>query len=38
MGGVSLYGTMEQFAGFVNNEIEKWGAVIRKEGLQLDIG
>lgn len=38
MGGVALDGTMEQFAGFVNNEIEKWGAVIRKEGLQLEVG
>jgi tripartite-type tricarboxylate transporter receptor subunit TctC len=38
MGGVSLDGSLEQFAGFVNNEIEKWGAVIRKEGLQMEIG
>ncbi|WP_240756676.1 Bug family tripartite tricarboxylate transporter substrate binding protein [Roseicella aquatilis] len=38
MGGVSLYGTPEQFAGFVNNEIEKWGGVIRREGLQLEVG
>jgi tripartite-type tricarboxylate transporter receptor subunit TctC len=38
MGGVSLGGTMEEFAAFVNNEVAKWGAVIRKEGLQLEIG
>ncbi|RAI60929.1 Bug family tripartite tricarboxylate transporter substrate binding protein [Roseicella frigidaeris] len=38
MGGVSLYGSTEQFAAFVNAEIEKWGTVIRKEGLQLDVG
>lgn len=38
MGGVSLYGTTEQFAAFVSAEIEKWGGVIRKEGLQLEVG
>ena len=38
MGGVSLYGSLEQYAAFVNGEIEKWGQVIRKEGLQLDVG
>jgi tripartite-type tricarboxylate transporter receptor subunit TctC len=38
MGGASLYGTLEEFAAFVRNEIEKWGTVIRKEGLQLDAG
>jgi tripartite-type tricarboxylate transporter receptor subunit TctC len=38
MGGVSLGGTPEQFAGFVNNEVEKWASVIRREGLQMDIG
>lgn len=37
MGGVSLYGTPEQYAAFVQNEIDKWGAVIRREGLQIDI-
>ena len=37
MGGASLYGTLEEFAGFVRNETEKWGTVIRKEGLQLDV-
>ena len=38
MGGASLYGTPEQFAAFVANEVEKWGEVIRKEGLQMDLG
>jgi tripartite-type tricarboxylate transporter receptor subunit TctC len=38
MGGVSLYGSTEQFAAFVKNEIDKWGEVIRKEGLQLEVG
>ena len=36
MGGAPLHGTPEEFAGFVDAEIAKWGAVIRKEGLQLD--
>lgn len=38
MGGVSLYGSTTEFAGFVNAEVEKWGEVIRKEGLQLEVG
>ncbi len=38
MGGVSLYGSLEDYAAFVNGEVEKWGNVIRKEGLQLDAG
>jgi tripartite-type tricarboxylate transporter receptor subunit TctC len=38
MGGVPLKGSMEQFNAFVANEIEKWGTVIRKEGLQLEVG
>jgi tripartite-type tricarboxylate transporter receptor subunit TctC len=38
MGGVPAYGTPEQFAAFVRAEIEKWRTVIRKEGLQLDVG
>ncbi len=38
MGGTSLYGSLEQFAAFTRNEIEKWGSVIRKEGLQMEIG
>ncbi|MFZ4411148.1 MAG: Bug family tripartite tricarboxylate transporter substrate binding protein [Paracraurococcus sp.] len=38
MGGVSLYGSIPDFTAFVNNEVEKWGEVIRKEGLQLEVG
>ncbi|MFC7475565.1 Bug family tripartite tricarboxylate transporter substrate binding protein [Dankookia sp. GCM10030260] len=38
MGGVSLYGSTTEFAAFVANEAEKWGEVIRKEGLQLEVG
>ncbi|SDB33372.1 Bug family tripartite tricarboxylate transporter substrate binding protein [Belnapia rosea] len=38
MGGVSLYGSLEDYAAFVNGEVEKWASVIRKEGLQLDAG
>ena len=38
MGGVSLYGSTAEFAAFVSNEVEKWGEVIRKEGLQLEVG
>jgi tripartite-type tricarboxylate transporter receptor subunit TctC len=36
MGGVSAYGTPEQFGAFVRGEIEKWGAVVRREGVQID--
>lgn len=36
LGGVPLRFSPEAFAGFVRAEAEKWGAVIRKEGLQLD--
>ena len=38
MGGVPDHGTPEQFAAFVRAEIEKWRAVIRREGLQLEAG
>lgn len=38
MGGVSLYGSTAQFAAFVDAEIGKWASVIRKEGLQLEVG
>jgi tripartite-type tricarboxylate transporter receptor subunit TctC len=38
MGGVSAYGTPEEFADFLNAEIEKWRSVIRREGLELEIG
>ncbi len=37
MGGASLYGTLDEFAAFTRNEIAKWGAVIRREGLQMDV-
>lgn len=37
MGGVPAYGTPEQFTAFVNNEIAKWGAVVRREGVQIDL-
>jgi tripartite-type tricarboxylate transporter receptor subunit TctC len=36
MGGMSLYGTLEQYAAFVDSEIAKWRGVVRKEGLELD--
>lgn len=36
LGGVKLRLSPEEFAAFVRAETEKWGAVIRKEGLQLD--
>lgn len=38
MGGVADYGTVEQYAAFVRAETEKWGAVMKKEGLQVDVG
>jgi len=37
MGGVPAAGTPAEFAAFVRNEIEKWGTVIRREGLQIDV-
>jgi tripartite-type tricarboxylate transporter receptor subunit TctC len=37
IGSVSLWGTPEQFATFVNNEIAKWRGVIQREGLQMDV-
>ena len=36
MGGVPAYGTPEQFGAFVRSEIEKWRAVVRREGVQID--
>ena len=36
MGGVPAPGSPEDFAAFVRSEIEKWGGVIRREGLQMD--
>ncbi|WP_149539164.1 Bug family tripartite tricarboxylate transporter substrate binding protein [Siccirubricoccus phaeus] len=38
MGGVALRGSPEEFTAFVNGEIEKWSSVIRREGLQLEVG
>ncbi|MCK8786339.1 tripartite tricarboxylate transporter substrate binding protein [Roseomonas sp. NAR14] len=38
MGGIPAADTPARFAAFVRAEIEKWGGVIRKEGLQLDVG
>jgi tripartite-type tricarboxylate transporter receptor subunit TctC len=38
MGGVAITGGTAQFAAFVRNEVEKWGEVIRREGLQLEVG
>ncbi len=37
MGGVPMPGSPEDFAAFVRAEIEKWSAVIRREGLQMDV-
>jgi tripartite-type tricarboxylate transporter receptor subunit TctC len=31
------YGTSSQFASFVRDEIAKFGDIIRKENLQMDI-
>jgi tripartite-type tricarboxylate transporter receptor subunit TctC len=36
LGGVPLRLSPEEFAAWVRTETEKWGAVIRREGLQLD--
>ncbi|WP_328805669.1 Bug family tripartite tricarboxylate transporter substrate binding protein [Sabulicella rubraurantiaca] len=38
MGGVPMPGTLDDFGAFVQAEIEKWSAVIRREGLQMDVG
>jgi tripartite-type tricarboxylate transporter receptor subunit TctC len=38
LGGVPLRKTPEEFLAFVRAEIAKWGAVIRREGLQIDAG
>lgn len=37
MGGVPMPGSPDDFAAFVRAEIEKWSAVIRREGLQMDV-
>ena len=37
MGAIPDYGTPAQFAAFVKAETEKFGGIIRKEGLQMDV-
>ena len=37
MAGFPAYGTPEQFAGFVDQQIALWKGVIDKEGLKLDV-
>ncbi len=38
MGGVPAATDPETFATFVRGEIDKWSAVIRREGLHMDVG
>jgi tripartite-type tricarboxylate transporter receptor subunit TctC len=38
MGGVADYGSVAAYSAFVQAETDKWGAVLRKEGLQVDVG
>jgi tripartite-type tricarboxylate transporter receptor subunit TctC len=38
LGGVPLRKSPEEFLAFVRAETEKWGVVIRREGLQMDVG
>jgi tripartite-type tricarboxylate transporter receptor subunit TctC len=38
MGGVADYGTPERYADFIRAETEKWRNVIRREGLEIDVG
>ena len=38
LGGTPFVATPAQFEQFIRAEIAKWGAVIRREGLQLDAG
>jgi tripartite-type tricarboxylate transporter receptor subunit TctC len=38
MGGIAASGPVEDFAAFVAAETEKWRSVIRREGLQMDVG
>jgi tripartite-type tricarboxylate transporter receptor subunit TctC len=38
MGGASLHNTLEGFADFVARETAKWQSVIRREGLELEVG
>lgn len=37
MGGVTAYGTPDQFATFIRSEIEKWRTVVQREGVQLEL-
>jgi tripartite-type tricarboxylate transporter receptor subunit TctC len=37
LGGEPAYGTPEAFNAFVRAEIAKWGEVVRREGLQVDL-
>ncbi|MBV8836150.1 MAG: tripartite tricarboxylate transporter substrate binding protein, partial [Alphaproteobacteria bacterium] len=37
IGSVADYGTPAQYAAFVNAEIEKFGSIVRREGLQMDV-
>lgn len=36
LGGVPDWRTPSDYAAFVRSEIDKWGAVLRREGLQID--
>lgn len=37
MGALPDYGSPAQFAAFIKAEIDKFGGIIRKEGLQMDV-
>ncbi|MGG5822357.1 Bug family tripartite tricarboxylate transporter substrate binding protein [Falsiroseomonas sp. HW251] len=37
LGGQPAYGRPEEFGAFLRQEIAKWGEVIRREGLQVDL-
>jgi len=37
IGSVPDYGTPAQYGAFVNAEIEKFGNIVRREGLQMDV-
>ena len=37
IGSIADHGTPEQYSAFVQGEIEKFGAIIAKEGLKMDI-
>ena len=38
LGGLAFPNTPEEFATFVRAETERWGVVIRREGLQIEAG